>query len=57
MRLGTCLLLAVVSGGLGLAFRLAVPVAPVDASFRDVMRLYQSQGGPIDSNTPETSSP
>ncbi|ACB80608.1 hypothetical protein Mpop_2446 [Methylorubrum populi BJ001] len=57
MRLGTCLLLAVVSAGLGLGLRLAVPVTPVDASFREVMRLYQSQGGAEGSNMAETSSP
>ncbi|WP_200943149.1 hypothetical protein [Methylobacterium sp. Leaf123] len=57
MRLGTCLLLAVVSGVLGLTLRLTLPVTPVDASFRDVMRLYQSQAVPTGSNTPETSPP
>lgn len=57
MRLGTCLLLAVMSAGLGLGLRFVVPVTPVDASFRDVMRLYQSQGGPEGSNMPETSAP
>ncbi len=57
MRLGTCLLLAVMSGVLGLSLRLTLPVTPVDASFRDVMRLYQSQGAPGHSNMPETSAP
>ncbi len=57
MRLRTCLLLAVASTGLGLCLRLVVPVTPVDASFRDVVRLYQSQGAPIGSNTLETSPP
>lgn len=57
MRLGTCLLLAVVSGVLGIGLRLSLPVIPVDASFRDVMRLYQPQGGPGTSNMPETSQP
>lgn len=57
MRLRTCLLLAVASTGLGLCLRLAVPVTPVDASFRDVLRLYQSQGAPGHSNMPETSAP
>jgi hypothetical protein len=41
MRLGTCLLLAVMSGVLGLSLRLTLP----------------SQGAPIGSNTPETSPP
>lgn len=57
MRLGTCLLLAVMAGVLGLGLRLTLPVTPVDASFRDVVRLYQSQAAPTGSNTPETSSP
>ncbi|MCP1548355.1 MULTISPECIES: hypothetical protein [Methylorubrum] len=57
MRLGTCLLLAVVSGVLGLTLRLTLPVTPADASFRDVMRLYQSQAAPTGSNTLETSPP
>ncbi len=57
MRLGTCLLLALLSGGAGLALRWAVPVTPVDASFREVIRLYQPQGGTGTSNTPETSLP
>ncbi|MBB5762023.1 hypothetical protein ABEV34_26300 [Methylorubrum rhodesianum] len=57
MRLGTCLLLAALSAGLGLGLRLVLPVTPVDASFRDVMRLYQSQGEPGRSNMPETSAP
>ncbi|CAX24899.1 protein of unknown function [Methylorubrum extorquens DM4] len=57
MRLGTCLLLAVMSGVMGLSLRLTLPVTPVDASFRDVVRLYQSQGAPTGSNTPETSPP
>ncbi|BAU91281.1 hypothetical protein MPPM_2676 [Methylorubrum populi] len=57
MRLGTCLLLAVLSAGLGLGLRLVLPVTPVDESFRDVMRLYQSQGEPGRSNMPETSAP
>ncbi|MCJ2031954.1 hypothetical protein MKK50_21535 [Methylobacterium sp. J-043] len=57
MRLGTCLLLAAVSGVLGLTLRLTLPVTPADASFRDVMRLYQSQAATTGSNTLETSSP
>ncbi|WP_458423843.1 hypothetical protein [Methylorubrum extorquens] len=40
-----------------MSLRLTLPVTPVDASFRDVVRLYQSQGAPIGSNTPETSPP
>ncbi|WP_336485891.1 hypothetical protein [Methylobacterium nigriterrae] len=38
----TCLALAAAIGALGLALRLAVPVAPVDESFRDVVRFYRS---------------
>lgn len=57
MRLGTCLLLALGCGIFGLGLRLALPVTPVDASFREVIRLYQPQGAAGSSNTPETSSP
>ncbi|WP_331286691.1 MULTISPECIES: hypothetical protein [Methylobacteriaceae] len=57
MRLGTCLLLALGCGVSGLGLRLALPVTPVDASFREVIRLYQPQGAAGSSNTPETSSP
>ena len=52
-----CLLLAVLIGAFGLGLRLAVPVAPVDGPFRDVLRAYAAQGRPDPSNTGETSSP
>ena len=52
-----CLLLAVLIAGLGLGLRLAMPVAPVDGPFRDVLRAYGTQGEPAPSNTGETSSP
>lgn len=57
MRLGTCLLLACACGVAGLGMRLLLPVTPVDASFRDVIRLYQPQAGMGDSNMRETSAP
>ncbi|CAO4167858.1 hypothetical protein [Methylorubrum populi] len=57
MRLGTCLLLAILSGATGLGLRIVLPVTPVDASFRDVIRSYQPQGAAGVSNMPETSAP
>ncbi|CAO4167390.1 hypothetical protein EEDFHM_01067 [Methylorubrum populi] len=57
MRLGTCLLLAILSGATGLGLRIVLPVTPVDASFRDVIRSYQPQGAAGASNMPETSAP
>lgn len=57
MRLATCLLFAVGSGLVGLSLRAAVPVTPVDASFRAVIRLYAPQGAGPASNMPETSAP
>lgn len=42
MRTRTCLLLALGFGALGLGLRLAIPVTPVDASFREVIRFYES---------------
>ena len=48
-----CLLIAVVVAAVGLCLRLAVPVTPVDAAFRDVLHAYA--GAP--SNTGETSPP
>ena len=51
------LLLAVLIAGFGLGLRLAVPVTPVDGSFRAVLRVYGAQGGTALSNTGETSSP
>ncbi|GJE60266.1 hypothetical protein [Methylobacterium trifolii] len=53
-----CLALAVATAALGLGLRLAVPVAPVDASFREVVRFYKAmQAREPGSNTPETSVP
>lgn len=57
MRLVTCLLLALGSGLAGLSLRAAVPVTPVDASFREVIRLYAPQATAPASNTTETSAP
>lgn len=37
-----CILLALCTATLGLALRLAVPVASVDAPFREVVRFYDS---------------
>lgn len=42
MRTGGCLLIALGIGLLGVALRLAVPVVPVDESFRDVIAFYRS---------------
>ncbi|WP_187275175.1 hypothetical protein [Methylobacterium sp. WL120] len=36
------LALAFAFGALGLGLRLAVPVAPVDESYRDVVRYYRA---------------
>jgi hypothetical protein len=38
----TCLALALAFGALGVALRFAVPVAPADASFHEVVRFYRS---------------
>lgn len=57
MRRVTCLLLALGSGLAGLSLRAFVPVTRVDASFRDVIRLYSPQGAAPSSNMPETSAP
>lgn len=46
MRTRTCLILALVAAALGLALRLAVPVTPVDAAYRDVVRAYDPAGRP-----------
>lgn len=40
MRTQTSLLLALVTALLGLGLRLAIPVAPVDAGYREVVRAY-----------------
>ena len=42
MRIRTCLLLALATGLLGLGLRMAIPVTPVDASFREVVRFYET---------------
>lgn len=52
-----CLLLAVLIAALGLSLRFAVPVAPVDGPFREVLRAYATQAPSAPSNTGETSSP
>ena len=52
-----CLLLAVLVGAFGLGLRLALPVAPVDGPFRDVLRAYATQREAGPSNTGETLSP
>lgn len=52
-----CFLLAMLIAVFGLCLRLAVPVAPVDDAFRDVLRAYGTQGASARSNTGETSSP
>lgn len=66
MRLVTCLLFALASGFAGLSLRAALPVTPVDASFREVIRRYAPQGqgdgqapssNMPSSNMPETSAP
>lgn len=41
MRTRTCLLLALVTALLGLGLRFVVPVAPVDAAYREVVRAYE----------------
>ncbi len=48
MRTATrCLILALVFAGGGLILRYAVPVIPVDAGFRTVLRAYAvPEGGP-----------
>ncbi|WP_375464598.1 hypothetical protein [uncultured Methylobacterium sp.] len=40
--LGVALTLGLALGALGVGLRLAVPVAPVDESYRDVVRFYRS---------------
>jgi hypothetical protein len=54
-----CLLLALVATGLGLVLRQILPVAPVDAPLRAVLRAYATPGASTGdgSNTAETSSP
>ncbi|WP_204165254.1 hypothetical protein [Methylobacterium radiodurans] len=54
----TCLLLALATGLAGLALRLALPVTPADASFREVVRHYGADRPPGESgNMRETSGP
>lgn len=52
-----CLILAAAAAAIGLGLRLALPVAPVDEPFRDVLRAYGTQAGGTPSNKGETSSP
>ena len=40
MRVRTCLLLALATAFLGLGLRRLVPVTPVDAEYRAVVRAY-----------------
>lgn len=42
MRIRTCLLLAFGTGLLGVGLRAAIPVTPVDAPFREVVRFYET---------------
>ncbi|WP_170249175.1 hypothetical protein [Methylobacterium haplocladii] len=42
MRIRTSLLLALGVGVLGVGLRAAIPVAPVDDAFRDVIRFYRA---------------
>lgn len=42
MRAITCLYFALATVCVGAVLRLAVPVAPVDDTFRDVIRFYRS---------------
>jgi len=46
MRTRTCLLLAVATALLGLGLRRLVPVAPVDADYRAVVRAYDPAARP-----------
>lgn len=46
MRTRLALTLAVAIGTLGLGLRLAIPVAPVDDAYRDVVRFYRSLARP-----------
>jgi hypothetical protein len=42
MSLRACLVLALVTGLVGLGMRLAVPVTPVDQDYRDVVEFYRA---------------
>ncbi len=42
MSLRACLVLALLTGLVGLALRLAVPVTPVDQDYRDVVAFYRA---------------
>ncbi|WP_167858540.1 hypothetical protein [Methylobacterium nonmethylotrophicum] len=42
MSLRACLVLALVTGLAGLGLRLALPVAPVDQDYRDVIAFYRA---------------
>lgn len=41
MRTQTCLILALVAALSGIGLRFLVPVAPVDAGYREVVRAYE----------------
>ncbi|MGV7031239.1 hypothetical protein [Methylobacterium symbioticum] len=53
----TCLVLALALGALGVTLRLALPVTPADASFREVVRYYGADGQAAAGNMRETSAP
>ena len=59
MRTTRCLFLALLIAGTGLALRLVMPVAPVDAPFRAVLKAYATPdpSAAESSNTAETSAP
>ncbi|GJE29696.1 hypothetical protein [Methylobacterium organophilum] len=42
MRVSLALGIALATAGLGVALRMALPVTPVDAGFRDVVQHYRS---------------
>ncbi|GJE02936.1 hypothetical protein [Methylobacterium isbiliense] len=44
MSLRACLFLGLLTGLLGVGLRLALPVTPVDASYRDVLAFYRALG-------------
>ncbi|TXN45436.1 hypothetical protein [Methylobacterium sp. WL7] len=59
MRTTHAICLALLIAGLGLALRLGLPVAPVDAPFRAVLKAYAAPdpSAAEPSNTAETSTP
>ena len=44
MSVRACLALSILAALLGAGLRLAVPVTPVDAAFRDVIAFYRDLG-------------